>query len=80
MRAAVIEWTDKEASMSRDPSTWRAPAASIRRDIREKRPYPDERVAKDFAMIRAKDERGLGYCVRKVIKRKRAAKAEENGK
>lgn len=80
MRAAVIEWTDKEASMSRDPSTWRAPAASIRRDIREKRPYPDERVAKDFAKIRAKDERGLGYCVRKVIRENRNGKTEEGDK
>lgn len=80
MRAAVIEWADKEASISRDPGAWRAPAASIRRDIREKRPYSDERVAKDFAKIRAKDERGLGYCVRKVIRENRETKAEGNGR
>lgn len=77
MRAAVIAWADKEASMSRDPAAWREPAASIRRDIREKRPYPDDRVAKDFAKIRAKDERGLGHCVRKIITANRKAKAEE---
>jgi len=70
-RQANIDWAAKEASMSRDVGTWRAPAQSIRADARDRRPYPDSRVEKDFATIRSKDERGLGAIVRQMLRESR---------
>lgn len=71
-RAVNIEWANHEAQIKASLDHWRAPAASIRTDIREKRPYRDDRVEKDFALIRSKDPDGLARIVRQVLRKRKS--------